>query len=219
MVERFQEITGRSAIFVDLDGTLLKRNSLLIFMMFLLKLLAKRGRAGAVIKFLWNVGLRSMRIISHKNMKWHLTALAKRYLRHDDWNDLAGLMMRHVNSDVMGFLDSPQYAECAKYIATAAIEEYVLPLGRMLRFDGVLATRFAPDMSEYKETRGECKLKAIQSLLDSEGLSLECFLTDHRDDIPTAEEYPANTILVNPDSVSLGEFNNIGVTRVLNPIS
>jgi len=215
MVERFQEITCRRVIFVDLDGTLLKRNSLLIFMMYVPKLFAKRMRIGALFMFLWYVGLRCSRLISHKDMKWHLTRLAKSCLRQDDWRNLASLMSRHVNPDVKCLLDSPQYAGCAKYIATAAIGEYVMPLGRMLGFDGVLATRFSPDKAEYEEMRGERKLKSIQTFMSSDGLLLECFLTDHRDDLPTAKVYPANTILVNPDPVSLSVFSKIGVLRVL----
>lgn len=208
-------MTGKRAIFVDLDGTLLQGNSLLLFMKYLPKYLAKRGCVGALAKFFCFAGLRLMRLISHKDMKWYLTRLSKRHLRQDDWNDLASLMASNINPDVKSFLNSPQYSDCAKFIASAAIEEYVLPLARMSGFDGAIATHFTPDKEQYEEARGESKLRAIEALLSSKGYRMECFLTDHRDDLPAAKVYPANTILVNPDSRSLVEFNKIGVSRLL----
>lgn len=213
MVQRLQEAQG--ATFIDLDGTLLRGNSLKMFMRRLPGVLMRRHAFAATFATLWWMGWRSIRLVSHRNMKWHITKMARAHLLDEDWDAIAEKMLGKVNPAVSDFVSFPSRANCRKYIATAAPEEYSLPLSRLMGYDGVVATRFNEDKSEYEEMRGLRKLEGIQSLMQEQHLRLESFLTDHYDDIPTAREYPGLTILVNPTRKMQSIFHNVGVTRYL----
>lgn len=214
MVERLQE-PRRGATFVDLDGTLLRGNSLKFFMRRLPLMLLKRRAPGASLLAMWWMGWRALRVVGHANMKWHVTRLAVRHFTPDDWDALALGMAARVNATVMQYVESPSRAGCARYIATAAPMEYALPLSRQLGLDGAVATSFADSRKDYEETRGLAKLEAIRQLLEENDYRLESFLTDHFDDIPTARAYPRLTVLVNPDRKMQAIFRNVGVTRYL----
>lgn len=215
MAEQLQEMSCRGATFVDLDGTLVTCNSMHIFMKRLPAVLLKRHAVGACCASLWWMGCRLMKMTSHKDMKWHLTKIARKHLLDSDWEKMATRMFENVNPLVREYVDSPSREKCAKYIATAAMEEYALPLSRLLGYEGAVATRFADEKPEYEEMRGVSKLHGIQALLNEERLRLESFLTDHYDDIPTAREYPGLTILVNPTRKMQSIFHRMGVTRYL----
>ena len=193
----------------------MRGNSLKMFMKRLPGVLLKRQAFAAAFAALWWMGWRSVRLVSHRNMKWRLTKMARTHLLEEDWDAMAEKMLEKVNPAVSDFVSSPSRANCRKYIATAAPEEYSMPLSRLLGYDGVVATRFSDDKSEYEEMRGLQKLEGIQSLMLEKNLRLESFLTDHYDDIPTAREYPGLTILVNPTRKMQSIFHNIGVTRYL----
>lgn len=203
------------ATFVDLDGTLLRGNSMKMFMRRLPGVLLRRHAFGASLASLWWIGLRSLRLVSHKNMKWHLTAIGRRCLLEEDWAEMAEQMLENVNPMVRDYMDASARAKCRKYIATAAMEEYALPLSSLLGYDGVVATQFAEDRSDYVEMRGSEKRDGIKALMDRERLRLESFLTDHYDDLPTASVFPFLTILVNPSRKMQALFRNVGVTRYL----
>lgn len=213
MVERLQNAKG--VTFTDLDGTLLMGNSMKVFMRKLPWMLLKRKSLGAGIASLWWMGCRLTRAVSHRKMKWHLTGIARRHLREEDWEMTAQCLMRKINPAVAEYMSAPARCRCEKYIATAAPEEYAIPLSRLLGYDGAVATHFSEDMEEYAEMRGIAKLEGIQNLIRERHLRLESFLTDHFDDTPTAREYPGLTILVNPTKKVQSIFHNIGVTRYL----
>lgn len=201
---------------MDLDGTLLNGNSLRIFMRHLPGVLLKRNAWGDAIVALWWMGRRTLRLVSHKKMKWHLCRIARRHLIEKDWEEMAETMLGYVNPKVEAYLSDPANNECRKYMATAAMEEYALPLGRMLGFDEVLATRYSEDEANYEELRGIKKREGIEGILNKKRLRMESFLTDHSDDLPTASAFPLQTILVNPSRKSLEMFRNAGITRGLN---
>lgn len=214
MVERLQgELKGTT--FVDLDGTLLTANSMHIFMKRLPGMLMKRGALGAAIGTLWWSWLRSLRLVSHRSMKWHLTKTARRHLEESDWDELAEFMAESVNHSVSDYIESRRNRGCLTYIATAAAEEYVEPLCRLLGYDGILATKFTEDISDYEELNRRAKHYAIERLLKEEQLRLESFLTDHTDDLPTAKAYPLLTILVGASKKTADEFREAGITRYL----
>lgn len=215
MAEQIQDTGFQGATFVDLDGTLLRGNSLRIYMKRLPATLLRRHAAGATIASLWWMCCRLVRVTSHKKMKWHLTKIGRSHLLDEDWEDMASAMLRKVNPMVKEYVESPKREKCRKYIATAAMEEYALPLSRLLGYDGVVATKYEDKKSDYEEMRGLAKLEGIQSLLNEKRLRLESFLTDHYDDIPTAREYPGLTILVNPSRKMQRIFHHVAVTRYL----
>lgn len=214
MVERLQgQLKG--VTFVDLDGTLLTANSMHIFMRCLPGMLMKRKAIGAAIGSLWWITLRSLRMVSHRSMKWRLTKTACRHFEEVDWEALAKEMAKSLNPAVTDYIDSRRDRGCLTYIATAAAEEYTLPLCRILGYDGVLATTFTDDMADYEELNRDAKLQAIERTLEERQLRLESFLTDHTDDLPTAKAFPRLTILVGASEKTADEFRSSGITRYL----
>ena len=121
MVERLQRQTLKGATIVDLDGTLIAGNSMHIFMKRLPGLLMKRHAYGAAISALLWVGLRSVRCVNHKSMKWHLTKKALIHLQDSDWENLAELISEDINPHVRDFVESNRQLGCETYIATAAL--------------------------------------------------------------------------------------------------
>ncbi len=215
MVERLQgELQG--VTIVDLDGTLLTANSMHIFMRRLPGLLMKRGAIGAAIDSMWWTTLRSLRMVSHHSMKWHLTKTARKHLEDCDWEELAENMAESVNSSVTEYIESRRNRGCLTYIATAAAEEYTLPLCRLLGYDGVLATKFTDEISDYSELNRHAKHEAIMRLLEEEQLRLESFMTDHTDDLPTAKAFPLLTILVGASKKTADAFREAGINRYIN---
>lgn len=215
MVERLQgEMQG--VTFVDLDGTLLTANSMHILMRRLPGMLMKRRALGATVGILWWNAMRSLRLVTHRSMKWHLTKTARKHLEESDWEGLAGEMAESVNSSVTEYIESRRSRGCLTYIATAAAEEYALPLCRIFGYDGVLATKFTDDISDYEELNRHAKLEAIERLLEEKQLRLESFMTDHTDDLPTAKAFPQLTILVGASKKTADEFREAGITRYLN---
>lgn len=215
MVERLQEeLTG--ATFVDLDGTLLTANSMHTFMRRLPRMLVKKGAPGAAIGCLWWISLRSIRLLSHRTMKWHLTKTARRYLEDSDWEIMAEEILQLVNPKVSDYIKSRRDRGCITYIATAAPGEYTAPICQRLGYEGVLATQFTDNLNDYEELSRNAKHDAIERLLLTERLRLESFLTDHIDDLPTAKAFPLLTILVDASQKTADEFQSAGVTRYLN---
>ncbi|MDE6479854.1 MAG: haloacid dehalogenase-like hydrolase [Muribaculaceae bacterium] len=214
MVERLQTPL-KGVTFVDLDGTLISGNSMHIFMKRLPKILIKRRAPGAAISALWQIWLRSLRLINHSKMKWHLTDIARRHLEESDWEDLAEIIAQEINPDVKDLVESRRKIGCLSYIATAAIEEYSLPLCRLLGYEGAVATKFTDNQGDYEEMSGNVKRNGIEKLLEEENLRLESFITDHPDDLPTAKAYPNLTVVVNPTQKTADQFREVGVTRYL----
>ncbi len=214
MVERLQEPL-KGVTFVDLDGTLISGNSMHIFMKRLPRLLMKRRAPGAATSALWHIMLRRFHLTSHTKMKWHLTKIARRHLTDDDWGGLAELILQSVNTHVKHLVDSRRQLNCLTYIATAAIEEYSIPLCHQLGYDGVIATKFTDSIDEFGEMKGNAKHEAIDNLLTQENLRLESFITDHPDDLPTAKAYPYLTVVINPSQKTADQFREVGVTRYL----
>ncbi|MBO5444503.1 MAG: haloacid dehalogenase-like hydrolase [Muribaculaceae bacterium] len=214
MVERFQGY-AKGATFVDLDGTLLTTNSLHVFMRRMPWTLLRRRAVGASIASLWWMTLRASRLMSHRAMKWHLTRIASRHYDESDWEALAEKLAEYANPRVREYVEAPRLKDCAVYIATAAPEEYAIPLSRAMGYDGAVATRLTERESDYTEMRGRKKLEGITELQEKEGLRVESFLTDHYDDMPTASAYPGLTILVNPSKKMSEIFRHSGVTRYL----
>lgn len=214
MVERLQEPL-KGTTFVDLDGTLLSANSMRIFMKRLPGILFKRRAAGSAVGVLWWNALRALRLISHRRLKWRLTKTARRLLEEEDWENLAEQLARTVNPKVASYIQSRRDLGCLTYIATAAMEEYTLPLCRILGYDGVIATQFTENLSDYEEMNRHTKHDAIENLLKEKELRLESFLTDHKDDLPTAKAFPNLTILVGASPKTVREFHQAGITRYL----
>ena len=215
MVEGLQEPLTDLCV-VDLDGTLLRGNSMKRFMRWLPAALWKRRAPLEAAAALWWSGLRAARLVSHRRMKWHLGVIGNRSLRGADWKRFAEHeLIPMVNPAVAGHIDALRKSGAKVCLASAAMEPYVEPLRDLLRYEHQLSTPHSETFESYIEMRGQRKLDAIRDLLTSGGYNLTRFLTDHADDMPTAAAYPTRTILVNPSPASLQRFTAAGITRIL----
>ncbi len=199
---------------VDLDGTLLRGNSMKRLMRWLPKALwSGRHPAEALLAIGW-ISLRGVRLVSHRRMKWHLGTIARRTLAPSDWNRFAKEeLLPIVNTEVAAHIESLKEKGAAVCVASAAMSEYVEPLCNILGYDHALSTAQTKRFADYAELRGSSKLLAINKLLATGNYTLTRFLTDHSDDLPTATAYPEATILVNPSEKSAALFAKAGMSR------
>lgn len=206
MVEGFSPM---NTAFIDLDGTLIKGNSMKVFMKWLSLRLVLNRRPDMAIIAMWWMFLRVARLATHTRMKWNLTGIAKRVLASADWEQIADRILRRINPEVDVFVKSRKEKGEEICIATAAPAEYAEIIARKYGAKYVLATEYAPNISDYYENKGDRKLNAIRNLIDREGLALSAFLTDHHDDLPTMKFFPGKTILVNPSPLTRRLCKNI----------
>lgn len=215
MVEGLQEPL-RPICVADLDGTLLKGNSMKLFMRRLpAGLWRKHHPVDAAEALLW-IALRAIRSVSHRRMKWNLCRIARRSLSGEDWQRFAReTLLPAIDPAVAGHISGLRANGAAVCVASAAMEEYVEPLCRLLGYEHQLSTPFTERFADYAELRGGRKLAAIRGFADAGNYRLCRFLTDHSDDLPTARAYSGETLLVNPRPASLRRFAEAGITRRL----
>lgn len=216
MDEKLQN-TLKGATFVTLDYTLIETDSLKIFKRRLIPTLLKRHAPLSAFRTLWCMARSGLHLMSRPHLKWVLTREARINFTEEDWEDIANAIAEKISPLVKAYTDSRLGRGCDVYIATAALEEYALPLSRKLGYDGAIATVFTDDFNDYKEMRGQTKLEEIQKMMQENHLRLESFITDNTDDLPTATEYPKFTILANPARKTAERFGHIGTTRYLAP--
>ena len=201
---------------VDLDGTLLRGNSMKRLMRWLPKALwNERHAAEALLAIGW-ISIRGVRLVSHRRMKWHLGAIARRTLAPSNWNRFAKEeLLPIVNIEVAAHIEALKEKGAAVCVASAAMSEYVEPLCNILGYAHALSTAHTNRFDDYAELRGNHKLLAINELLAAGNYTLIRFLTDHSDDLPTATAYPEETILVNPSGKSAALFAKAGISHKL----
>ena len=214
MDERLQN-TLKGATFVTLDYTLIKTDSMRVFRRRLIPTLLKRHAPLPALRALWWMAMGTMRLKNPLRVKWQLTKEARCNFTEEDWEATAGDIAAKLSPLVKAYTDSRLGRGCDVYIATAAPEEYALPLSRKLGYDGAIATPFTDDFDDYTEIKGQTKLEEIQKMMRERDLRLESFITDNTEDLPTAMEYPKYTILANPARKTAELFRHIGTTRYL----
>lgn len=186
-------------IAVDLDGTLVTRNTFRIFAGFLRRRILQRRRIADLARYgLWGAA-RRFNIVSHRRLKWELMKIADSTLTPEDYDSLADEIMRYLNPRVMDYVTGKLWV-----LATAASAEYVVPLARRLDCLYVIATErpVSRRFKEYTESRGAEKLRRVQAV--SDGAGIEVALSDHPDDLPmlSAARTP---VLVNPTLATLAD--------------
>lgn len=161
---------------VDLDGTLLRVNSLSLFVRFLAARLLARRDIIPLCRLLWTVCLRKLRLSSHAAAKWKAMHIADRHLTQTDYHDFIAGLEPHVRRELC-----PD-GSGLWILATAAPAQYALIIAENLRFDECVATPMSATPENYTETRSEEKLRRVLPLLpDSPAIR---FFTDHQDDTP-----------------------------------
>lgn len=206
MVGRLQ-MNGKAAV-IDLDGTWCRRNT---FTLFVARMMRQALRHPAeLLRITGIVSLRKMRLMSHAEAKRRLVKIASRMMTAGDLDAFASRITEFANPGVEAFADAFRRRGGTLILATAAPEIYVQPLARMAGFDYVMAS----SAKTTAEMRGERKLRAVVSLLDHTGLSLEAVLTDHYDDLPLLIACKGRRILVSPSQMTRMQCSLAGLANI-----
>lgn len=198
MVKRL--LTAQGVTVVDLDGTLLTQNSLKLFFRNALIHALKHGRIDRIIAISGLLILRRLRVISHESMKYKVLAIAgDSAAMYESFGRKAKELL---NPKVLKFLDERRREGDRIIVASAASESYI---GMIWDGDFIASPVGGPDCRNYR------KRSAVEKYIKGNGLHFTYFLTDHYDDLPTAEyaiSQGANVILVNPGRKSLKQFRS-----------
>ncbi|MDE6555386.1 MAG: haloacid dehalogenase-like hydrolase [Duncaniella sp.] len=159
----------KTAAVIDLDGTLVAGNT---FTLYVRSLFPRRPR------IILPVLLRKLRLISHARAKEQIMqAGAPDKFLQQFVDRLCGL----VRPDVLALSENCE----VRILATAAPEAYSLPLGQLLGFTHILATR-----KGLPENKSEEKCRRVVELLEAENATLKVGATDHPDDSPLVRAFP-----------------------------
>lgn len=173
---------------IDLDGTLLRGNSLEAYTRWAVKALLRRGLIHRSVLIVAWVALRRMRVVCHRRMKWHILRLGRAL----DTTSLLDILQGMTRPEVAAMID-PEAV-----LATAADGWYAVPLARRFGFRHILATEPAEHYRDYIECRGSIKARRVKNLVTHESLTVGTVVTDHPDDLPLFDAFPqARHILIN----------------------
>lgn len=188
--------SAKKLVVVDLDGTLLRGNSLHIYIICGIHALWRRKKLPKLARLAAVLTLRWLRLISHRQMKW----AALKLIPTDDTllqDEFRKRTDKSLNTDVKEMLDQYRANGCSILLATAAADTYV-PL---IWHGEMLATRIA-DNPEHAELRGTAKRDAVLRYAASRGMTLQAVITDHSDDLPLLMAGAAENIVVCPDAAT-----------------
>jgi phosphoserine phosphatase len=179
-------------LILDLDGTLLDTNSFPHWVMHLARArfmhLDWRRRAGISLAVVAAFGRRRLRLLDHAKFKWRLQQIWQDAVRGDE-----GAAEQRMIADLRRFVRpqfAPLLAEVAMeridaVLATAAVGDYALGLGRALGFTNILATPVARPAPQNDNVGRRKRDAVLQLLLDRGWHNRPLILcTDHADDLP-----------------------------------
>lgn len=195
----------RPLVVVDLDGTLINGNTLHIFIISGLKVFCfsspMRALSLAVI-----VGLRSLRLVSHRCMKKNVARIIKPDKRVIKM--FKNAVQRKFNHKVTSILNDAESNGYAILLATAALDTYVPWI-----WDKNYIATPASDNPGLIECRGELKLQVVNEISLKNNLSVNTVITDHHDDLPLISAGTAHHILlVNPSATTRDIITMAGIT-------
>lgn len=200
---------------VDLDGTLIRGNSLHLFIPFLVRGLMRRRKMVQAVRVGWGCLLRSMRLVSHTYMKHRVHSVGICHLGAQ--GNVAGMdkyvakVSELVNRDLLRFIDRRRAEGWKMVLATAAPDVYIPALSRLFRPDAWIATPLSSSVDTYIETRGERKRDLALALADENGWRIAAVVTDHDDDLPLLSIDKVERILVNPTDSLVRSLNEKGL--------
>lgn len=180
------QLNHGGATVVDLDGTLVNCNTLHLYIK--LGLRHADWLHKVVISF-WLV-LRKLKLIKHETMKYRVLELCGQSpvllekFRHE--------VSRNLNKEVTEFLKKRRIAGDRLLLASAAAPSYI-PL--------IWDHEFRASPWGGPDLRGVRKRDAVMRWIEDNELKFNCFITDHRDDLPlalAARRCGALVMIVNP---------------------
>ena len=178
---------------IDLDGTLVRGNTLHEYIRLGLGEELRAGRMANFLSIATLLGLRAVRLVSHRRMKFgslrHIRPTER--LRRRFAERISGML----NPEVTALIDELRAEGAEILLATAAPDIYIPWI-----WDGdFIATRTHANPT-MEENRGEAKLRAVLDYARTRGLELYAVVTDHEDDRPLLSAGAPRTIVVKPDT-------------------
>lgn len=171
MMEPLSASHGRWITVIDLDGTLIRGNSLKLFAAYLLR----KGK-WQILPYLL---LRKLRLITHWSMKKRIIMAGKSL----EMGPFIDILLSHVRKDVLMMVH-----ESEPVLSTAATGLYAQPFAQKIGIKMCQAT------DGPEENRGQVKKQRVQSL----NRPIFRIITDHHDDLPLLSLPAEEKFLVNP---------------------
>lgn len=184
----------KKVLVFDLDGTLYEINTFHHFIKYVLRLSIKSFKFLLIIRILFFLSLRLIKLISHKKLKYLILKLT--YKRPDiDLEFFVDKIEKYKKT--FPFLEKDTFE--LKILATAAPDCYAKIIADRNRFDTCIATEFlGPEYKLFSENSKEEKLKRVLNYLDNFELKkVDTFVTDHIDDLPLLK-VSLNNFIINP---------------------
>lgn len=171
-------------IAVDFDGTLLRGNSLRLYLRVGVVELLIRRKLGRIGRIAWIVGMRRLRLVSHARMKFALLSLIGR--DEPVMRRYRALAKSRLNPAVM------------ELIKESGAEPVVVSAAFGFCVEGVVPYPILATPAEGPELRGEAKAARLRRYLEDNGAGLEAVVTDCADDLPLLQMECRRRYLVAP---------------------
>lgn len=182
---------GRLVV-VDLDGTLVKCNTLHLYLSLGIGMLLSQHKYSTTLKLFGLSFLRALGLISHKKFKYESLALISpnTELKQKFQEEINA----KINPAVIKILKEMQNEGMTVLLATAATDLYIPWIWK--------GDFIASDISNNIDMRGEQKLEAVKHYMKVNNLELYAVITDHFDDLPLLKAGAKRNILVNPSRIT-----------------
>lgn len=185
------DISPRSIVLVDLDGTLVEGNTWRFFAALMLRRALRSVRPWRAITPGAMMILRKLHLISHIRLKRFFMLRSRRILSDSDLERFAADMAKRFNPKVMEIITAKRKSGSLIVLATAAAGEYAPLIGRLAGINDTLCTPQAAKRTPYIECRGERKADAAERFAEARKLPVTLVITDHPDDFPLFNRFPA----------------------------
>lgn len=202
-------LTCRTAIIVDLDGTLLRRNSFKEYLKFAAWQSLRQLRIDVIPRIAAWIAVRKLRLITHSRLKQRLMRITEPIMGPDELHKFANRLARHIHPKVLKLCRQMRQTNSAVILATAAPASYAALIAQGVSLDGCIATP-SSDTPDWRETVREEKRDQVLAFLQCHELSLCAIITDHRDDLPLMRA-AKDIVLVSPNKKTLDAVNAEGL--------
>ncbi len=194
------EMTRMPCAVVDLDGTIIKGNSMHEMIKFMLRKALLCGDAGTFMGVVRHLLLRKLGVVTHREMKHPIHLMAEKFIPRRGWlNELVEVIMGMVNTDVTDAIAGFRNKGYKILLATAAPDVYVSEIAGRLSVHSYICTLCAENIDDYIEVKGTEKLRRASDYAAARGWEIKCVITDHRDDMPLLALPGVERVLVSPD--------------------
>ncbi len=190
--QQIKPLTGTLTV-VDLDGTLVRGNTLHIYIICAVKMFMRRRHFGKLAKTLGYLAARQLRFITHRRMKFGILALVEpddRMRAH-----FVSRVSKAKRTWLTQELEQRRASGAHILLATAAADTYI-----PLLWEGPYVATPVAGNPQRTECRGTDKRKLVERYAHRHHLRISTVITDHSDDLPLLSLPDVERILVCPSA-------------------